>query len=78
MILILTLVIFLFLDGDVPSSTSSGVCISQLIRFAKVSGHVTDFSVRNKVLTGKLCHQSYRYHKLRKMFFQNFIAGTMN
>ena len=29
-----------FLDGDVPRSTSYGVYISQLIRFARVSSHV--------------------------------------
>ena len=31
---------FPFLDGDVPHSTSYGVYISQLIRFARVSSHV--------------------------------------
>ena len=35
---------FPFLDGDVPRSTSYGVYISQLIRFARVSSHVVDFS----------------------------------
>ena len=34
---------FPFLDGDVPRSTSYGVYISQLIRFARVSSHVVDF-----------------------------------
>ena len=34
---------FPFLDGDVPRSTSYGVYISQLIRFARVSSHVADF-----------------------------------
>ena len=29
-----------FLDGDVPRSTSYGVYISQLIRFARTSSHV--------------------------------------
>ena len=43
-----------FLDGDAPSSTSYGVYISQLIRFARVSSHVDDFNTRNKVLTAKL------------------------
>ena len=38
---------FPFLDGDVPRSTSYGVYISQLIRFARVCSHVTDFA-RNK------------------------------
>ena len=59
---------FPFLDGEVPRSTSYGVYISQLIRFARVSSHVTDFNARNKILTGKLLHQGYRYHKLRKAF----------
>ena len=59
---------FLFLDRDVPLSTSYGVYISQLIRFARVSSHVTGFNARNKILTGKLLHQGYRYHKLQKAF----------
>ena len=45
---------FPFLDGDVPRSTSYGVYISQLIRFARVSSHVADFNARNKSLTAKL------------------------
>ena len=59
---------FPFLDGDVPHSTSYRVNISQLIRFARVSSHVTDFNTRNKLLTLKLLKQGYRYHKLRKTF----------
>ena len=35
---------FPFLDGDVPRSTSYGVYISQLIRFARMSSHVVDFN----------------------------------
>ena len=57
---------FPFLDGDVPQRPSYGV--SQLIRFARVSSHVTDFNNRNKFLTAKLLKQGYRYHKLRKAF----------
>ena len=52
---------FPFLDGDVPRSTSYGVYISQLIRFARVSSHVDDLNTRNKVLTAKLLRQGYRY-----------------
>ena len=59
---------FPFLDGDVPRAASYGVYISQLIRFARVSTHVTDFNTRNKLLTAKLLNQGYRYHKLRKAF----------
>ena len=42
---------FPFLDGDVPRSTSYGVYISQLIRFARTSSYVADFNTRNKLLT---------------------------
>ena len=56
------------LDGDVPRSTSYGVYISQLIRFARVSSHVDDFNTRNKVLTAKLLRHGYRYHKIRMTF----------
>ena len=68
---------FSFLDGDVPRSTSFGVYISQLIRFARVSSHVDDFNTRNKVLKAKLFRQGYRYHKIRKRF-QNFIGGILS
>ena len=59
---------FPFLDGDVPRRTSYGVCISQLIGFARASFNVSDFSCRNKALIAKLLKQGYRYHKLRKAF----------
>ena len=48
---------FPFLDGDFPRSASCGVYITQLIRFARVSCHVNDFNIRNKVLTAKLLRQ---------------------
>ena len=62
------IVIFLFLDGDVPPSTSDEVYISQLIRFARASSYITDFNTRNKLLAQKLLKQGYQYHKLRKTF----------
>ena len=68
MTLILILVNFPFLDGDVSHRPSYGVYISQLIRFARVCSHVDDFNTRNKCLTAKLLKQGYRYHKLRKVF----------
>ena len=79
---------FLFLDGDVPRSTSYGVYISQLSRFARVSSHVADFNARNKNFTAKLLQQGCRYHKLRKTFstfyhrhyelVSNFNVGLKN
>ena len=67
---------FPFLDGDVPRSTSYGVYISQLIRFAKVSSHVADFNARNKSLTAKLLQVIgiINFESLSP----NFIADTMN
>ena len=57
-----------WLDWDIPRSTSYGICISQLIRFARVFSHVTDINARNELLTGKLLQQGYRYHELQKAF----------
>ena len=58
---------FPFLD-DVPRSSSYGVYISQLIRFARASSIAADFNTCNKLLNQKLLKQGYRYHKLRKTF----------
>ena len=44
MTLILIIVNFPFLDGDVPCRASYGEYISQLIRFARVCNHVMDFN----------------------------------
>ena len=68
---------FPFLDGNVPRRTSYGVCISQLIRFARASSNLNDFNYRNKALTAKLLKQGYRYFKLRKAFSKFFIADTV-
>ena len=56
------------MDGDVPSRTSYGVSILQLIRFARDCNHVADYNARNKCLTAKHLQQGYRYHKLGKTF----------
>ena len=57
-----------FIAGDLPRSTSCGVYISQLIRVARVSRHVTYVNARIKILTAKLHQQGYRYQKFRKSF----------
>ena len=54
MTVILMIVIFSFLNGDVARSISYGVHISQLILFSQVSSHVDGFNTRNKVLTAKV------------------------
>ena len=57
---------FATLQGYVIFETK--LYVSQLIRFARVCNHVTDFNAQNKCLTAKLLQQGYRYHKLRKTF----------
>ena len=64
------IVIFPILERYVPRSTSYGVYISQLIRFARASSYVDVFKTYNKLLTQKLLKQGYRYHKLGKTFFK--------
>ena len=67
---------FPFLDGRVPRSATYGVCISQLIRFARASSYVTDFNTRNKLLTQKLLNMAIRIINFAKHFL-NFIDDTM-
>ena len=67
---------FLFLDVDVPRSTSYGVYISQLIRFARASSYVTDFNTRNKLLTQKHFNKAIGIIHFAKPFL-NFIDDTM-
>ena len=76
----LEIVNFPFLDGDVPRSTSYGVYISQLIRFARASNYVADFNTRNRLLTQKLLrnflNKAISIINFAK-HFQNFIDDTM-
>ena len=62
------------LRATVELRCNSVYIISQLIRFARTSSHVNDFSNRNKFLTAKLLKQGYRYHKLHKEF-SKFYRG---
>ena len=64
MILILILLNF---DGDVPWRPCYGVYMSQLIRLATASSHVSDLYSSNTSLFANF-KQDYRYHKLRKPF----------
>ena len=56
------------MDGDIPLAPSYGVYISQLVRYARICNNVSDFNERNAVITEKLLHQGYRFHKLLKTF----------
>ena len=62
---------FPFLDGDVPWSTSFGIYISKLIRFARASSHDAHFNIRNKILNKAIGIINFAN------IFLNFIADTM-
>ena len=49
-----------------------------ILNLFDLPSHVTIFNVCNEILTGELLQQGDRYHNLRKLFFQHFIAYTMN
>ena len=68
---------FLILMGTFPRFISYSVYISQHIRYARVSSHVTDFIARNEILTFKFLQQSYRYHKHSKSFFFKILSPTL-
>ena len=59
---------FPFLDGGVPRSATCGVYISQLVRFAGVSGRVVDFNARGGGLAARLLQRGCRCRGLRKTF----------
>ena len=65
---------FPFLDGDGPRSTSNGVYISHLIRFARASSFVTDFNTHNKLLN--FLNKAIGIINFAKPFL-NFIDNTM-
>ena len=71
------IVTFPFSDGDVPRRASYGIYIYQLIRFARVCNHVTDFNARNKCLTAKLLQWVISTINFEKHFL-NFIVDTMH
>ena len=70
--LVLPIVNFPWLIGDVPRLSSYGIYISQLIRFARCCTYVFDFHSKNLQITSILLSQGYRYHKLRKTFEKFF------
>ena len=57
-----------FLGVDFLAPFSSCIYISKLNRSARVCSNVHGFNNRNLFLTAKLLKQSYRYHKIRKVF----------
>ena len=68
---------FPFLDVDVPRRASYGVYISQLIRFARVCNHVTDFNARNECLKPNFSYRAIGTINFENHFL-NFVLDTIN
>ena len=59
---------FPFLSSNIPSGHSYGVCISQLIRYARCYSHYDDFRYRHKCLVDRLLSQGYIALRLERSF----------
>ena len=59
---------FPFLDGDVPRRASCGVCVSQLIRFARASSDLGDFNCRDGALAAELLGRGCHCFEVRGAF----------
>ena len=75
MILILILLISRFWMATFLVPILNDVYNSQLIRFARVSGHLADINAGNETLPTKLLYEGYRY-QVRKLCL-SFIVHTM-
>ena len=67
---------FPFLDGDDPLASSYSIYISRFVRFTCTCNIVSDFKNPNLVMTEKLLHQGYRFHKLYKTFTKFYYSFT--
>ena len=65
---------FPFLSSNIPSSPSYGVCISQLIRYARCCSYYDDFGYCHKLLVNRLLSQGYQVKCLRNSF-KKFYGG---
>ena len=61
------------LSGNIPNKHSYGFFVSQLIRYARCCGDVTDFTNRTKTLIDKLTKQNFLLGQLRRVF-ERFAA----
>ena len=64
---------FPFLCSNVPLSPAYGVCVSQLIRYARACHAYDDFLKRGQLLTKKLMMQGYNESRL-KLSFRKFYG----
>ena len=59
---------FQFLSSNIPSSSSYGVYISQLIRYARCCSYYDDFGYHHKPLVDRLLSKGYEVKHMRNSF----------
>ena len=64
---------FPFLSSNIPSGSSCGAYISQLIRYATCCSYYDDLGYRHKLLADRLLSQGYEMKHLRNSF-KNFYG----
>ena len=60
---IFPIVYFPYLSSNIPESPACGVCVSQLIHYARVCLQYEDFLFRGSILVSKLLKQGYSSRK---------------
>ena len=62
----------------IPSGPSNGVCISQLVRYARCCTYHDDFGYRHKLPVDRLLSQRYKVNRPRnsfKQFYGGYLSG---
>ena len=67
---------FPFLSSNIPSSSSNGVYISQLIRCARCCSYYDDFEYRHKLLVDRLLSQAMKWNAW-EIHLKGFMADIL-
>ena len=68
---------FPHLDSNIPANPAYSVCISQLVRYARICTSKVDFINRLRRLSLRLRHQGFVTNLLQKSFNKFFIGATL-
>ena len=59
---------FPFMSSTTPSAPACGVCVSQVIRYARCCSNYSDFLSRHRALVTRLLSQGYKINRLSNTF----------
>ena len=62
------IVTFLFLSSNIPSASSYGVYISQIVRYARCCTYYDDIGYHHKFQVDRVLSQGYKANRLRNSF----------